>query len=374
MLLLLASCTSTCPPGSVLVEGDCVIREDTGPSDSSSPGDSVSDTAATTDSSTTLPPVETTVCGSGGGEFGGLQEAVDAVPSGSTLHVCPWSYAPVEVVAKEIHLLGDGAGSTSIYGGTHPGVRAVDAQLELSGFSITGSGGDDEGGALDIVGGDLTLRDVWLVEVGSGRVWRQEGGAADADGIVIADNDLGLGAAESSVLLSFTDGADVTLRHIRASNNHADNLVVADSAAVDIGNSIFWGSTYGPIAFTFTAFGYPQSVHNTVIHDVVGDGYYVVYGDVTFTNNIVTQTRSQFAPVGIANAYNAYFGNAGGDVIEGEGNLAEDPLFLDVEGESFYLSEGSPCIDAGAPEETWNDGDGTRGDIGAYGGPEGSGW
>jgi len=37
--------------------------------------------------------------------------------------------------------------------------------------------------------------------------------------------------------------------------------------------------------------------------------------------------------------------------------------------DDLRLQQGSPCIDAGYPEEDYNDPDGTRGDMGAYGGP-----
>ena len=55
-----------------------------------------------------------------------------------------------------------------------------------------------------------------------------------------------------------------------------------------------------------------------------------------------------------------------------EGNLDEDPLFVDIENNDFHLTEDSPCIDAGNPDPEFNDSDGTRNDVGAYGGPNGN--
>ncbi|MBM3324102.1 MAG: right-handed parallel beta-helix repeat-containing protein, partial [Calditrichaeota bacterium] len=52
-------------------------------------------------------------------------------------------------------------------------------------------------------------------------------------------------------------------------------------------------------------------------------------------------------------------------------NLSSDPLF--VSGSLAVLQDGSPCIDRGHPGTEYNDTDGTRNDIGAYGGPNGGG-
>ena len=80
------------------------------------------------------------------------------------------------------------------------------------------------------------------------------------------------------------------------------------------------------------------------------------------------------------NLYNNALGNYNG-VSAGEGDISVDPLFADPDNEDFHLksqagrwngsawvndSETSPCIDAGDPSE--KDPDGTRINMGAYGG------
>jgi hypothetical protein len=54
-------------------------------------------------------------------------------------------------------------------------------------------------------------------------------------------------------------------------------------------------------------------------------------------------------------------------------NISNDPLFVAL-GEipsclDYKLSDGSPCIDAGHPDINYNDLDGSRNDMGAFGGP-----
>ena len=53
------------------------------------------------------------------------------------------------------------------------------------------------------------------------------------------------------------------------------------------------------------------------------------------------------------------------DGYRGEGNIDDDPLFVDLDNDNFQLTEDSPCIDAGDPDSD-PDPDGTRADMGAF--------
>jgi hypothetical protein len=56
----------------------------------------------------------------------------------------------------------------------------------------------------------------------------------------------------------------------------------------------------------------------------------------------------------------------GGGIVP-QNTLAADPLVVDTT--NFVLQAGSPARDAGNPDPRFNDIDGTRNDIGIYGGP-----
>jgi hypothetical protein len=73
--------------------------------------------------------------------------------------------------------------------------------------------------------------------------------------------------------------------------------------------------------------------------------------------------------------YTCVQGLSGG--LGGTGNIGDDPLFVDADGadnvvgtedDDVHLSEGSPCIDTGHPAVQYEDIDGSRNDMGAYGG------
>jgi parallel beta-helix repeat protein len=73
------------------------------------------------------------------------------------------------------------------------------------------------------------------------------------------------------------------------------------------------------------------------------------------------------------NPYRNYHDNHTGSTFlpyPGTGEISADPLFADRD---YHLEASSPCIDAGHPGLQYNDPDGTRNDMGAYGGAEASG-
>ncbi len=74
------------------------------------------------------------------------------------------------------------------------------------------------------------------------------------------------------------------------------------------------------------------------------------------------------------NAYRNYHDNATGTVFvpqPGTGEISANPLFVNL---LFYrLTDESPCKDTGNPDFFYNDPDGSRNDMGAYGGPGASG-
>ena len=59
--------------------------------------------------------------------------------------------------------------------------------------------------------------------------------------------------------------------------------------------------------------------------------------------------------------------------ISGDSIITADPEFvrLDELNPDFQLAPGSPCVHAGHPDTQYNNVDGTRNSMGAYGGPGG---
>jgi len=61
-------------------------------------------------------------------------------------------------------------------------------------------------------------------------------------------------------------------------------------------------------------------------------------------------------------------------VVAGPGNIVADPIFMAPEQSDFRLDPESPAINAGHPGNEYKDSNGSRNDMGAYGGPYGDDW
>jgi len=81
-----------------------------------------------------------------------------------------------------------------------------------------------------------------------------------------------------------------------------------------------------------------------------------------------------FAPLGVVVQNNLYYKTSSlsttrvaGGVIH-SGSIIADPKFTDSANGDFTLQATSPAINAGPPDPQYNDRDGTRNDIGMFGG------
>ncbi|MDR3611547.1 MAG: T9SS type A sorting domain-containing protein [Ignavibacteriaceae bacterium] len=57
---------------------------------------------------------------------------------------------------------------------------------------------------------------------------------------------------------------------------------------------------------------------------------------------------------------------------DSSGNMSEDPLFVKYDSFDYHFRQDSPCKNAGDPNPIYNNIDGSRNDLGAYGGPNGT--
>jgi hypothetical protein len=245
------------------------------------------------------------------------------------------------------------------------GIAAVFGAPEIIDNQITGNVAGDGGGIW------LAKSDALVVNnLVAGNVARDQGGDGDHDG---------------------GQGGGINLQ-VATDDTLVANNVIADNEADAIGG--------GLVVFEFNAdFGNGAVINNTIVFnslgaaDAVGAGLAIwinVAPDVR--NNLVafndgdgvhTHATALATPSGeaVAYGYNDVFGNdvawSGAVDAAPATCFAADPLFAaasddgDHSNDDFNLGAGSAAVDGGDPDGAFDDVDGSRSDVGAYGGPDG---
>ena len=183
-----------------------------------------------------------------------------------------------------------------------------------------------------------------------------------------------------------------TLRNVRFIRNSADfgAAIYSTGSDITLENVIFYDNSSADGGSAIYAVGSSNITAKNVVFSsntagVNGGAIYSVSSSINLVNSILRGDSPEeiyFSPNGdLASIMVSYCNIQGGqdDIITNDnvtvewldGNLDEDPLFADVENGDFHLQEGSSCINAGNPDTEYNDPDGSRNDMGSYGGPNG---
>ena len=312
---------------------------------------------------------------------------------------------------KSLHIYGVGTDSTTLVTNAGYGVMFVNSpNSTIAKVKITGGKRDIDGKATDAAivarNARLTITDCLIADntdrpeslaVGIGGIFGREGAELIItgnrlfnngwDGIalyrgasaIICDNEInggrgaGIGITWDAVCVAYRNVVTNYWKGIGAFG--ASRAVISNNLVKD---NLGWG-----IIVTGTA--YLDATNNVVTKN--GNCGLAIWSEEStgrFANNIVTDNgwREEWVcpPVGFWNygytnnftiSHNNVFNNKAGqyrdmpDYTERFGNISIDPMFA---GEDDYqLKPESPCIDTGDSEIT--DNDGSRSDIGLYGGP-----
>lgn len=145
-----------------------------------------------------------------------------------------------------------------------------------------------------------------------------------------------------------TGGAVSTLDYLITNSLFIDNNASYGSAVWlrsdgQVNNSIFYDRYKRNRSFA-PHFDYHVIVKNSIFKNI---SFYNQYGDL---ENLKLE---------YCNLDNSW---------DGVGNIFTDPGFVDPTNGDFHLQANSPCVDAGHPSVIYNDADGSRNDMGIYGG------
>lgn len=161
--------------------------------------------------------------------------------------------------------------------------------------------------------------------------------------------------------------------------------MIFEDSSVLFENVIFWknaASDDGGILYSLN--GHTTFRNVTAYDNTGGDygGFSLEDSSVVFENSILAdQDGAVFGGIKEGTvessarfAYTLLFDNDGGfsgieDPVGADGNIDADHRMTDPESGDFTLGVGSPALDAGDPSV--RDADGSRSDMGAFGGPNG---
>ena len=314
-----------------------------------------------------------------------IQEAINASNPGDTIVVASGIHrlnaGNITIANKSLTLKSSfGAGKTVIEGrGDSPVITVEeDSQVVIDGFTIT-SINDIDNKALK--GGGVycsPLSSPTIINnviTGNNAVFGGGIYCADQSSPTIANNVISKNKAVKfgGGIFSYRAAPDISLNRImenEASNSGGGIFCGRDSPRVT--NNIIWKNK--------AKFGGGISCDrssSTMINDTItankavyGGGIFFDGGAVRIINTILWDNEDDLYSDKFNPATRPDHSDVGdGDFRGVRGNIAGDPLFMDPENGDFRLKTGSPCIDAGNSDPIYNDPDGSRNDMGAYGGP-----
>ena len=310
-----------------------------------------------------------------------IQDALDVASDGQYVIVCPGVYTEnLDFGGTDaIVLSADGPDSTTIDGGGLGPVvmfrSGESAGATLSGFTLTNGLGESTGSTVeDLTGGGLSI---------------------DNASPTISDNIISGNAA--------TIGAGVRVYGSRANPTVVQNVITDNRCDDGLGGGVYFdSSTSGVIENNIISDNFSrdyaggvllsevadvQVINNVIVDNTttsdLGSGL-SLYGDgsATIKNNIIAYGVGGAGIVAIGSgtvnecSYNNVYDNDTADIsapaCEVGTNFTADPLFVSRSTGDYALQAGSPCIDAGDPDSALEDVDGSRNDVGAYGGPLGN--
>jgi hypothetical protein len=259
-----------------------------------------------------------------------IQEGIAKAIYGDDLIVLPGSYSGAVKLKTNISLLGAGAEQT-FFTGT---IKAAD-QSTISGFTFN----------------NTTINSDSTSPLITENVFHSSGSRA-----IICRYE-----SKPKITKNFFTGCYMAIQiliDVRA--EIYNNIIIADETGI---NAAFMCRS--------------KIINNTII---VRDycGIKIDHNLATIIKNNIIYTLKSYNTLGVyckeeylENTYNNVWNfELAFNCVVGEGNITVNPDFINEAVQNFKLKEYSPCINSGDPDPQYNDLDGSRNNMGAFGGPD----
>jgi len=259
----------------------------------------------------------------GSGSYSKIQSAIDAASNGDTIKVNSGTYIESLNILKSLTIIGQGYNNTLIYNSDYGiKIKVDNKSVNISGFNIESTSKQavyTQGSSLNIV----FKKCVFKSSMSSGPT-----------------SEIG------AVYIVNYSGTEVNFNNCVFENSYAGICVHGRDGNSNVKNSIFYSNAN-------------RSVN-------VNSGNIAVTNSIVYGNGNTLYRDSEST---LTSAYNIFYSNTS-TLAYNHGSLGileSDPKFVDISN-GYSLASDSPCINAGNPSSTNNDPDGTRNDIGVYGG------
>ncbi|MEK7146232.1 MAG: right-handed parallel beta-helix repeat-containing protein [Patescibacteria group bacterium] len=172
------------------------------------------------------------------------------------------------------------------------------------------------------------------------------------------------------------DGSSPTVQHSRITSNTFNGIDITNNSNPIIQNSVISDNMFNGVHVTDSS--EPTLNNLTIVENWTAGVRSELNSNVTINNSVIVDNFNEGLGNDIGSTlvgdYNNVSGNAWGNydvgVVAGVGSISSTPDFVDQTW--FRLDAGSAGIDQGNPSAVVNDSNGTRNDMGTYGGPNGN--
>ncbi|MBT5750758.1 MAG: hypothetical protein HOI39_06505, partial [Flavobacteriales bacterium] len=343
-------------------------------------------------------------------QYSTIQSAINASVNGDTILVSDGTYNEnITILAKSITIKSiNGAGNTTINAnGTVIFIQNTTDDVTIDGFTInSNSNGSGYANSAKCIAAEFSQVRIInnILNASSNNYQSTAVGVRlnDCDYSIISDNSMtslltvngnysasawGIGMDDSDALISGNNifsqvsgfGGQPApaqgIHHWQGCNSQIFNntiIAICPSYAEGISNTgqmrVYNNTIY--VSSTNSSYvgkcieSWPNPEENNI--SIYGN---ILYGDGSRSQGLgVSDGPNVFADYNCSYNHGSTFPDDINNLLPGENNILSDPMFVNFNNYDFSLSGGSPCIDAGMTSDLYNDLDGSRNDMGSFGG------